>query len=118
MGFVRVRVRIWNIENPGVVREVELLADTGAIYTVLPRSLLVDMGVKSIGRRRFKLANNQIVERDVGILGVEIQGVRTHTVVVFGDEDVYLLGITTLEEVGLEIDPLRRELRPMELLLM
>jgi len=44
MGFVRVRVKIWNIENPGVVREVELLADTGAIYTVLPRSLLVDMG--------------------------------------------------------------------------
>lgn len=30
MGFVRVRVKIWNIENPGVVREVELLADTGA----------------------------------------------------------------------------------------
>ena len=54
----------------------------------------------------------------MGILGVEIQGVKTHTVVVFGDEDVYLLGTTTLEEVGLEIDPLRRELRPMELLLM
>jgi hypothetical protein len=35
MGYVRVKARIWNIENPDRKLEVELLADTGAIYTVL-----------------------------------------------------------------------------------
>jgi hypothetical protein len=37
---------------------------------------------------------------------------------VFGDEGIYLLGATTLEELGLEVDPVKRELRPRELLLM
>jgi len=67
--------------------------------------------------RRFRLANNQVVEIEVGIVGVEIQGEKAHTIVVFG-EDVYLLGVTTLEELGLEVDPVKKELRPMELLLM
>jgi predicted aspartyl protease len=117
VGFVRVKAKVWNVEKPERAREVLLLADTGAIYTVLPRSLLEEMGVKSVGKRKFKLANNQVVERDAGIVGIEVQGVRAHTIAVFGDEGVYLLGVTTLEELGLEVDPAKGELRPMELLL-
>lgn len=118
MGFVRVRARVWNIEKPEEVAEVELLADTGAIYTVLPASLLRSLGVRSIGKRRFRLANNQVLEREIGLVGIEVHGATTHTVVVFGDEGVYLLGVVTLEELGLEVDPVKGELRPMELLLM
>jgi len=118
IGFVRVKAKVWSVENPENAREVILLVDTGAIYTVLPRSLLEEMGVKSIGKRKFKLANNQVVERDVGIIGIEIQGLHAHTLAVFGDEGIYLLGATTLEELGLEVDPVKRELRPMEHLLM
>jgi predicted aspartyl protease len=76
------------------------------------------MGVKNIGKRKFKLANNQIVERDVGIIGIEVQGIHAHTLAILGDEGIYLLGATTLEELGLEVDPVKRELRPTELLLM
>ena len=72
------------------------------------------MGVKSAGERGFKLADNQIVERDAGIVGIEVQGVRAHTIAVSGGEGVYLLGTTTLEELGLEVDPVKGELRPME----
>lgn len=118
MGYVRVRARVWNVEEPSRYREVELLADTGAIYTVLPTSLLKDLGVKPVGKRRFRLANNQVIERDIGIVGIEIGGIKTHTIAVFGDENIYLLGVVTLEELGLEIDPVKGELRPMELLLM
>jgi len=116
--YVKVRAKIWNIEDPYRSREVELLADTGAIYTVLPTNLMKELGVKSIGKRRFRLANNQVIERDVGIIGIEIKGLKAHTIAIFGDEDVYLLGIVTLEELGLEVDPIRGELKPMELLLM
>ncbi len=118
MGYVRVRARVWNIDDPSRYRDVELLADTGAIYTVLPTSLLKELGVRPMGRRRFRLTNNQVIERDVGIVGIEIQGIKTHTIAVFGDEDVYLLGVVTLEELGLEVDPIKGELRPLELLLM
>ncbi|MCL7399927.1 MAG: Retroviral aspartyl protease [Thaumarchaeota archaeon] len=118
MGFVRVKAKVWSVENPENAREVILLVDTGAIYMVLPRSLLEEMGVKSIGKRKFKLANNQVVERDVGIIGIDVQGIHAHTLAVFGDEGTYLLGAITLEELGLEVDPVKRELRPMEHLLM
>ena len=118
MGFVRVKAKVWNVEKHESAREVLLLAGTGAVYTVLPRSLLEEMGVKSIGKRKFKLANNQVVERGAGIVGIEVQGVRARTIAVSGGEGVYLLGTTTLEELGLEVDPVKGELRPMELLLM
>jgi predicted aspartyl protease len=74
--------------------------------------------VKSIGKRKIRLANSQVIERDVRVIGIEVQGIKTHTLAVFEDQDTYLLGATTLEELGLEVDPVRRELRPMELLLM
>ena len=118
LGCIRVKARIWNVEDPTISKEVELLTVTGAVYTVLPSSLLEELKVKPIGRRRFRLANNQVIERDVGIVGVEIKGIKTHTIVVFGDEGIYLLGVVTLKELGLEVDPIRGELRPMELLLM
>ena len=118
MRYIKVKAKVWNVESPTISKEVELLADTGAVYTVLPSSLLKELKVKPIGRRRFRLANNQIIERDVGIIGIEIKGIKTHTIAVFGDEGIYLLGVVTLEELGLEVDPIRGELRPMELLLM
>jgi len=118
LGYVKVKAKIWNVEKKENIKEIELLADTGAIYTVLPRSLLESLNVKVIGRRKFKLANNQLIEREVGIVGIEIQGIKTHTITIFGDEGIYLLGVVTLEELGLEVDPIKGELKPLELLLM
>jgi len=118
VGSVGVKAEVWNVEKHESARGALPLAGTGAVYTVPPRSLLEEMGVKSAGERGFKLADNQIVERDAGIVGIEVQGVRAHTIAVFGDEGVYLLGVTTLEELGLEVDPVKGELRPVELLLM
>ncbi len=118
MGYVRVRARLWNVEAGGAVKEVELLADTGAIYSALPRSVLEELGIKPMGRRRFRLANNQVLERDVGIVGIEVEGLKTHTIAIFGDEGVFLLGVVTLEELGLQVDPVQGELKPLELLLM
>ncbi|HWQ17883.1 MAG TPA: aspartyl protease family protein [Sulfolobales archaeon] len=117
MGYVRVNARVWCIES-GMARDVTLLADTGAIYTVLPRSLLEDLGVKPIGKRRFRLADGRVVEREIGLIGIEIGGQAIHTITVFGDEGIYLLGVVTLEELGLQVDPVSGELKPLELLLM
>ncbi|GAB6947781.1 hypothetical protein JCM16161A_19110 [Vulcanisaeta sp. JCM 16161] len=71
-----------------------------------------------MGSRRFKPADGGIIERSVGVVGIEVQGIRARTIVVFGDEGIYLLGATTLEELGLEVDPANKTLRPTELLLM
>ena len=119
MGYVRVKVKISNIERPEKSREIELIADTGAIYTIVKRKTLEELGIKPIGRRRFKLANGDLIERDIGICRIDIGDVFTHSIVVFGEEkDTELLGVTTLEELGLQVDPVTGELRPMDLLLL
>ena len=59
MGFVKVRVKIGNPEKPGISREVELIADTGAIYTVVSRKILEELGIRKRGKRKFKLANGK-----------------------------------------------------------
>ncbi|MEM2204156.1 MAG: aspartyl protease family protein [Sulfolobales archaeon] len=117
IGVFKVNARVWCIES-GIAREVTLLADTGAIYTVLPRSLLEELGVKPIGKRRFRLADGRVVEREIGLIGIEIGGRAVHTIAVFGDEGTHLLGVVTLGELGLQVDPVSGELKPLELLLM
>ena len=63
MGYVRVKARIWNIEDPSYYRDIELLADTRIMYTVIPANILNELGIKVIGKRKFRLANNEVIER-------------------------------------------------------
>jgi hypothetical protein len=44
----------------------------------------------------------------VGIIGIEVGGVKMHTIAVFGDENMYLLGVVMLEELGLDVDSANR----------
>lgn len=69
MGRVRVKARVSNIEKPGKSRGVELIVDTGAIYTVVRRATLEELEIKPIGRRKFKLTNG-VLERDIGLPAV------------------------------------------------
>jgi len=119
VGFVKVKVGIWNPEHPTERSEVELVADTGAIYTVIPRKTLEGLGIGPRGRKSFKLADGRVIEREVGIAGIGVKGEVAHTTVVLGEEgDAPVLGVTALEELGLQVDPITGELKPMELLLL
>jgi len=119
MGYVKVKAKVRSIQTPKEEAEIELLADTGAIYTIVSRGQLQSLGIKPTGKRRFKTANGRIIEREVGLTEVEIGGQITHSITVFGDEkDIQVLGVTTLEELGLQVDPVTGELKPLELLLL
>jgi len=119
MGFVKVRVKIGNPEKPSVSREVELIADTGAIYTVVYKKILEELGIRKRGKRKFKLADGKIIEREVGIIKIEVKETVAYTTVVFGEEnDTQVLGLTALEELEMQVDPTTGELKPMELLLL
>ena len=95
--------------------EVPALVDSGSIYTVVPMPLLQRHGVLPDERRRFRLADNSVIERDVGEIMVRLDGRVRTTVVVFGGEDgPNLLGAVTLEEFGLGVDPVNKRLIPVE----
>jgi aspartyl protease family protein len=94
----------------------EALVDTGSTYTMLPRELLGRLGVSVDRRDRFRLADGNEVELDVGRAWVRFDGREEYTLVVFGDHA--LLGAVTLEEFLLAPDPVERRLVPVPGLIM
>ena len=119
MGVFRVKARIWNPFKPENATEVELIVDPGATYTVLPANVLEGLGIKAMRITRLRLVDNRVLEKPLGEIGIEIEGYRASaTPVIFGDEDIYLLGAVTMEQLGLAPDPLEKKLKPTEALLM
>jgi len=119
MGTFKVKAKLWNPSAVGNNIEAELLVDTGATYTVVPSKVLIDMGIRPIRTVRLRLADSRLVEKPLGEVGIEIEDYRASaTPAVFGEEEVYLLGSVTMEQLGLAPDPLQRKLRPVEALLM
>lgn len=119
MGYVKVKALLRNPYLPERSKDVELLADTGGIYTVVLSQELEELKIKPKGKRKFKLADGSIIERDTGIVEIELNGDIAHSTVVFGEKnDSQILGLTTLEELGLQVDPISGQLKPLELLLL
>ncbi|MBI2917797.1 MAG: aspartyl protease family protein [Chloroflexi bacterium] len=91
--------------------EVEALLDTGSSDTMLPRDMLLALGVVPVERQRFELADERVEEYDVGEIRIRLDGRERTTAVVFGPEGARsLLGASTLELFHLAVDPVRRRL--------
>ena len=119
MGYVRVKVKVRNPQRRGHEADVELLADTGAIYSFIPSNVLESIKIERRSVRKMRVADGRVIERHLGIAEIEVKGETAHSNVIFGeDEDASVLGVTALEELGLQVDPLTGELKPMELLLL
>ena len=98
---------------------VDATVDTGAFYTKLPASQLRRIGVVPNRRRRFRLGDGRIVERETGPAIVRVAGEETYTIVVFGEEDTSpLLGAYTLEGAALVVDPQGQLLAPADNLML
>ena len=115
MGTFRVRL---DVGDAGRERfePVDALVDTGASYTVLPSSLLQDLGIVPHTRARFLLADGREIECDLGRAWIRVDGQEEFTLVVFGEEA--LLGAVTLEELRLAPDPVSKRLLPVPARLM
>ncbi|MCC6020931.1 MAG: aspartyl protease [Thermoproteaceae archaeon] len=118
MGFLRVKVGLFEPTRPERVVEIEAVVDTGAIYSVVRRDILEQLGVRPLARKKFRALGGH-VERDVGEVGMVLMGERRTVPVIFGEGgDPAVLGVTALEIFGLEVDVVRGTLREAELLLL
>lgn len=119
MGQFSVRATIAHPTDPGRSAEVELLVDTGATLSWIPREVLEQLGVPRLRRRSFVLADGRTVERETAGAIVRLNGNEANvTLVVAEPGDGHLVGATTLESLGFAVDPIRRQLVPQELLAM
>ena len=118
MGLTSVMVRISNPADQARGIDAEMLVDSGAIFSVVPADELSALGIAPEKTERFSLADGSSVTRQVGIARFEVVGRSGGAPVIFGEPgDAWLLGVLSLESLGLLLDPFKRELRPMRLVL-
>jgi len=119
MGITFVRMRVINPAARRRKAEVECVVDSGAIFSIIPREVLRRIGVKPDRSEEFTLADGSHVRRQLGDVLFSLEGRHGSSPVIFGEEgDAAVLGAVTLESLGMMLDPLKRELRPLPMLLL
>jgi len=97
---------------------VRFLVDSGATYTLLPEKVWKEIGLVPKRSVTFVLADGTTVERKVSECHISLPQGEGHTPVILGEpKDEALLGMVTLEILGLVLNPFTRELQPMRMLL-
>ena len=119
MGPTVLRIEVANPARPRVSEEVEFLIDSGAIYSVVPAKILHKLGIRPLrGKEEFRLADGSAIYRKKGIALFRYGEKEGGADVIFGEsDDSTLLGALTLEALGLVLDPLKRDLKPLPMIL-
>ena len=112
MGATHVTVRITNPADSDRYWEGLFLVDTGATDSLVPRPHLEAIGLEPEGKRVYELADGSETAVDVAVAKIEFMGEFVGGTVIFGDADAEpLLGVTALESVGIEVDPVNQRLK-------
>lgn len=115
MGHVNVKLKLANPVSPGgTAVEASALVDTGATFTTIPRHVSEELGLRVTGKRRVRTAAQlEILEQSFA--SVEINGNMTVTPILVSDTlDKILVGVITLEALGLTVDPTTGQLKEAE----
>jgi len=117
MGLTTLKMEVANPARPAKTAELELLIDTGAIYSVVPAKVL-RLGIRPRATEEFRLANGSRIRRRKGGAMFKYAAKVGIADVIFGEPgDAQLVGALTLEALGLVLDPLRRELKSLPMIL-
>lgn len=116
LGHVWVKTKISD-EDCNKLIEVDALVDTGATLMIIPRKLAMDLKLKATGRSVVETgAGRSELERSR--VWIELEGRSEVVPVLISDViDKVLIGVTTLEILGLRVDPLTGKLKEWTLLL-
>ena len=105
MGAFTVQIEIGDFQASRF-ETVEALVDTGATYTMMPRSILAGLGISPDRRRTFTLADGREREFDMAHAMVRMDGMAVMTIAIFGEEGgAPIVGAYTLTGLGLAVDP-------------
>ena len=118
MGLTFLAIDIANPARSEEFHTERFLVDSGAVYSVVQRPVLEALDIRPHSRRTFTLANGDQIERHLGDALFRYKEHQGAAPVIFGEPgDSNLLGIVTLEALGYVLDPLKRELRALPMLL-
>ena len=116
MGTVKVTIGVGDPQGR-TFEDLEVIVDTGSTFTAVPRSLLQSLGVPVERSLPSETADGRIAPVDVGETTIRLEGIQFHTPVIFAEEgEPSLLGVVSLEQAALAVDPLAGRLLPANLL--
>jgi len=117
MGHVWVEARLVNPISGAELKTLALV-DTGATYTVIPWSVYEKLNLVIVDKKIAETVKGP-TELDESFLVIEIKGRRAVTpVLISRDLKDVLVGVLTLEALGLAVDPTTGELKESRILLL
>jgi len=102
----------------GKQAHVRFLVDSGATYTLVPHDVWKALDLVPKRTVTFSLADGTPLQRVVSECHLKLLGGDAYTPVILGEPgDEASLGVVTLEIFGFVLDPFKRTLEPMRMLL-
>ncbi len=111
MGYTKIKGTVSNPRRTKAL-ELEFLVDTGAGYMVIPPAIAKDLGLEPLMKAKAILADKTEVEADYSSAYVKVMDREAPVPVLLIDAPMPLLGAFTLQVLGLEVDPVKEEIRP------
>ena len=118
MGITNAILKVKEHRKSEKIAEVNFLIDSGAIYSLVPGKILDELDIDPYKEMIFSLADGTSRKRRVCSAYFEFKDEGGPAPVIYGEEgDEPLLGVTTLESLGLVLNPFTRTLHPMRMLM-
>ncbi|MCL0057899.1 hypothetical protein M1N58_00460 [Dehalococcoidales bacterium] len=104
MGHLHADITIRGSKTESVLKEV--LIDSGATYTVLPENILEEVGAWGpLGEVEVELGNGEKVKAMAYAAAITIKDVEAPCISVTFRGAKAVVGVETLESIGLKLDP-------------
>ena len=118
MGITNAILKVKEHRKSEKIAEVNFLIDSGAVYSLVPGKVLDALDIEPYREMIFSLADGTTIKRRVCSAYYEFKGEGGPAPIVYGEEgDEPLLGATTLESLGLVLNPFSRTLHSMRMLM-
>jgi clan AA aspartic protease len=95
------------------VKKVRMFVDTGATRTVIPHKLASEIGSLASGMKaKVKYADGDTREVDTANVIIKVLDRETPELILLDDVEEPILGVYTLEALGLKVDPKEGKIEP------
>jgi predicted aspartyl protease len=106
------------VTGPHGQQTVDFFVDSGATYSLLPVEVWTAIGLSPKRSASFALGDGTRIERNISECQISFPIGEGYSPAILGEPgDTALLGMVTLENLGLVFNPFTRTLHPMRLLL-
>lgn len=113
VGLFNARVTLRNLMQPERQRDLDLMVDTGSLFTWVESQVLEEIGIVPEDTSDFQTITGALIKRRIGYALVAWNGRAGPIIVVFSEPgDVSVLGVTALESLRVVADPIRKVLVP------